>query len=71
VNSIAPGYTATEASLGQSTNKNTLDATIDAQALKRREEPGDLVGAAVFLASSDADFIAGHYLVVNGGSVMV
>jgi 3-oxoacyl-[acyl-carrier protein] reductase len=71
VNSIAPGYTATEASLGQSTNQVTLDATIDAQALKRREEPGDLVGAAVFLASADADFIAGHYLVVNGGSVMV
>jgi NAD(P)-dependent dehydrogenase (short-subunit alcohol dehydrogenase family) len=71
VNSIAPGYTATEASLGQSTSKQTFDGTIEAQALKRREEPTDLVGAAVFLASPDSDFVSGHYLVVNGGSVMV
>lgn len=71
VNSIAPGYTATEASLGQSTSQQTFEGTIEAQAIKRREEPDDLVGAAVFLASSDSDFVAGHYLVVNGGSVMV
>ena len=71
VNSIAPGYTATEASLGQSTSRATFDGTLEAQAIKRREEPADLVGAAVFLASSDSDFITGHYLVVNGGSVMV
>ncbi len=71
VNSIAPGYTATEASLGQPTSPDTFKTTIEAQALKRREEPTDLVGAAVFLASADSDFITGHYLVVNGGSVMV
>jgi len=71
VNSIAPGFTATEASLGQDGNDGAFDATIDMQALKRREEPVDLPGAAVFLASSDSDFVTGHYLVVNGGSVMV
>jgi 3-oxoacyl-[acyl-carrier protein] reductase len=71
VNSIAPGYTATEASLGQSTSKATFDGTLDAQALKRREEPSDLTGTAVYLASSDSDFVTGQYLVVNGGSVMV
>jgi 3-oxoacyl-[acyl-carrier protein] reductase len=71
VNSIAPGYTATEASLGQSSNANTTKATIDAQALKRREEPADLPGTAVFLASADSDFVTGQYIVVNGGSVMV
>jgi len=71
VNSIAPGYTATEASLGQSTSSMTFDGTIEAQALKRREEPSDLPGTAVYLASSDSDFVTGQYLVVNGGSVMV
>lgn len=71
VNSIAPGYTATEASIGQSTSGATFDGTLEAQALKRREEPSDLVGTAVFLASSDSDFITGQYIVVNGGSVMV
>lgn len=71
VNSIAPGYTATEASLGQASHENTLKMTIEAQAIKRREEPADLPGTAVFLASSDSDFISGQYIVVNGGSVMV
>jgi 3-oxoacyl-[acyl-carrier protein] reductase len=71
VNSIAPGYTATEASIGQSTSDATFSGTLEAQALKRREEPSDLVGTAVFLASSDSDFITGQYIVVNGGSVMV
>jgi NAD(P)-dependent dehydrogenase (short-subunit alcohol dehydrogenase family) len=71
VNSIAPGFTATEASLGQDGNEAAFQATVDMQCLKRREEPADLVGTAVFLASPDADFITGQYLVVNGGSVLV
>jgi 3-oxoacyl-[acyl-carrier protein] reductase len=71
VNSIAPGYTATEASLGQSSSEEAFKATIDAQCLKRREEPTDLPGTAVFLASADSDFITGQYIVVNGGSVLV
>jgi 3-oxoacyl-[acyl-carrier protein] reductase len=71
VNSIGPGFTATEASLVKKTSADTFKATIEAQCLKRREEPNDLVGAAVFLASADSDFITGQYLVVNGGGVMV
>jgi NAD(P)-dependent dehydrogenase (short-subunit alcohol dehydrogenase family) len=71
VNSIAPGFTATEASLGQDPDGAAFNATIDAQCLKRREEPTDLVGTAVFLASADSDFITGQYIVVNGGSVLV
>jgi 3-oxoacyl-[acyl-carrier protein] reductase len=71
VNSIAPGFTATEASLGPDGNKESFDATIDLQSLKRREEPNDLVGTAVFLASADSDFITGQYIIVNGGSVMM
>ncbi len=71
VNSIGPGFTATEASLGQDGNEGAFDATVDMQSIKRREEPSDLVGTAVFLASGDSDFITGQYIIVNGGSVMV
>lgn len=71
VNSIGPGFTATEASLGQDGNRGAFEATIDMQALKRREEPDDLVGTAVFLASADSDFITGQYIIVNGGSAMM
>ena len=71
VNSIAPGFTATEASLGQAGSSASFDATQEIQAIKRREEPGDLAGTAVFLASDDSDFITGQYIIVNGGSVMM
>ena len=71
VNSIAPGFTATEASLGQEGNQGSFEATVDMQCIKRREEPNDLVGTAVFLASADSDFITGQYIIVNGGSVMM
>jgi 3-oxoacyl-[acyl-carrier protein] reductase len=71
VNCIGPGFTATEASLGQDSSQAAFDATIEMQCLKRREEPADLPGTAVFLASADSDFITGHYIVVNGGSVLL
>ena len=71
VNSLAPGFTATEASLGMIGDDSHFDMTIGNSCLKRREEPEDLVGAAVFLASKDSDFITGQYIVVNGGSVLV
>ena len=71
VNSIGPGFTATEASLGQDGNKAAFDGTISGQAIKRREEPTDLPGTAVFLASADSDFITGHFITVNGGHTML
>jgi len=70
VNSIGPGFTATEASLGQGGNDDAFKGTIEAQCLKRREEPSDLPGTAVFLASSDSDFVTGQFIIVNGGNVL-
>jgi NAD(P)-dependent dehydrogenase (short-subunit alcohol dehydrogenase family) len=43
---------------------------LEIQYIKKREEPEDLVGAAVFLASKDADFITGHIIYVNGGATI-
>ena len=71
VNSIGPGFTATEASLGQDGNEAAFEATIEGQCLKRREEPDDLVGATLFLASADSDFISGQVIYVDGGTVML
>jgi NAD(P)-dependent dehydrogenase (short-subunit alcohol dehydrogenase family) len=71
VNAIGPGYTATEASLGQSGSEKIFENVLAAQSLKRREEPEDVAGAAVFLASKDSDFISGQFIIVDGGSVML
>jgi 3-oxoacyl-[acyl-carrier protein] reductase len=70
VNAIAPGLTATEAASVQTGAEEKFEATIELQCIKRREEPADLVGTAVFLASNEADFITGQCIFVNGGAVM-
>jgi 3-oxoacyl-[acyl-carrier protein] reductase len=38
------------------------------QIIRRNEEPSDLAGTVVFLASDDSDFITGQAINVNGGS---
>ena len=65
VNAIAPGLTPTEATmnLGEETFKHVAAA----QCIPRIEQPTDLVGTAVFLASRDSDFIAGQIIIVDGG----
>jgi 3-oxoacyl-[acyl-carrier protein] reductase len=71
VNAIAPGFTASEASFAQRDSDKTFDIVISDSSLQRREEPADLVGTAVFLASSDSDFITGQVIYVDGGTVML
>jgi 3-oxoacyl-[acyl-carrier protein] reductase len=71
VNAIGPGYTASEASLAQEGSDQTFEFATAAQAMHRREQPTDLVGAAVFLASDDSNFMSGQVLYIDGGTVML
>ena len=41
---------------------------VDQQIIKRSEEPADLAGTVIFLASEDSDFITGQTINVNGGA---
>ena len=71
VNAIAPGLTATEASLTKDGIEPLFDSVVEVQSLKRREEPEDLAGTAVFLASKDSNFITGQLIFVDGGNVIL
>ena len=67
VNAIAPGYMATD-----NTAPLRADPVRSRQILERIPagrwgDPRDIAGAAVFLASSAADYVHGHILVVDGG----
>ena len=71
VNTITPGYTRTEAAQGLADPETVarLQAwVVDQQIIKRSEEPADLAGTVVFLASEDSDFITGQTINVNGGA---
>ncbi|GGC78141.1 dehydrogenase [Tersicoccus solisilvae] len=65
VNTIAPGFTLTEASQGLMADAQTYG--VDRGALRRASQPEDIVGAALFLAGPDSAFISGQTLVVDGG----
>ena len=64
-NSVLPGLTNTQASAPQSEEQKR--STWEQQAIKRLGEPGDVVGAVLFLTSDDAAFITGQAIVVDGG----
>lgn len=69
VNCMTPGSTMSEESVSEEVRKRR-EGSIDKRAFRRIETPADIVGTAVFLASSDSDFITGQLLVVEGGGIM-
>jgi len=71
VNAIAPGLVASEASLSKAGIDKIFEGATSEQSIQRREQPADLVGTAVFLASADSDFISGQVIYVDGGTVML
>ncbi|MCL5076901.1 MAG: 3-oxoacyl-ACP reductase FabG [Actinobacteria bacterium] len=69
VNCVAPGSTLSEQNPDEEILAFRKSGAND-RAIKRVENPEDLVGAVAFFASPDSDFITGQTLVVDGGSFM-
>ena len=71
VNAIAPGLTMSEAVVDNPEWGGAAgDATVASRALKRPQQPADIVGTLLYLASDASDFVTGQTIVVDGGSVM-
>ena len=68
VHVLAPGLidTAFAASLPEEKRRRFAEAT----PLRRLGTPEDVAGAALFLASTEAEFLTGATMLVNGGTVM-
>lgn len=64
VNSISPGYTATEMTM---TVPQLHPVWIADTPMGRLAAPEEIAPAVIFLASSGASFITGHDLVIDGG----
>ena len=68
VNAIAPGFTMSEGVLNMpGTPPGLIDTLKESQCFKREEQPEDLVGTAVYLASDLSDFVTGQLIAVDGG----
>ncbi len=70
VNSLSPGFILSDTGLENRGHVEEERVPVrNSRAFKRDAYPEDLLGALVFLASSDSDFVTGQSLVVDGGSV--
>jgi len=67
INALAPGFTDTEASR---TIADVAKYDVSRTPIKRLEQPNDLIGALIFFASDESDFITGQTLLVDGGRAM-
>lgn len=68
VNCIAPGFTNSESAKSVIDDITKYDTSLTP--LGRLEQPEDLIGAVLFFAGDESDFITGQALVVDGGRYM-
>jgi NAD(P)-dependent dehydrogenase (short-subunit alcohol dehydrogenase family) len=71
VNTLAPGFTLSDTVVAQNPGhvQTARNRAVQARALRRDQHPQDLVGALVFLAAADSDFVTGQTIAVDGGNV--
>ncbi len=69
VNCMTPGSTMSEETVTDAVRQRRESSARD-RAFSRIELPEDITGTALFLASSDSDFMTGQLLLVDGGSNM-
>jgi NAD(P)-dependent dehydrogenase (short-subunit alcohol dehydrogenase family) len=69
VNCLTPGSTMSEEQVTDEVRARRASSA-GARAFKRVEVPEDITGTALFLASSDSDFMTGQLLVVEGGGIL-
>ncbi len=68
VNAVAPGFIATE--MVQSMPQKIIDAMVEKVPMKRMGTPEEIANVYAFLASSEASYINGAVISVDGGVVV-
>jgi NAD(P)-dependent dehydrogenase (short-subunit alcohol dehydrogenase family) len=70
VNTLAPGFILSDTGLENTAHVEEARIPVrNSRAFKRDAYPEDLLGALVFLASGDSDFVTGQTIAVDGGSI--
>jgi NAD(P)-dependent dehydrogenase (short-subunit alcohol dehydrogenase family) len=71
VNTLTPGFTMSDTIVAENPHHVATagQRSVASRALARHEHPQDLLGALIFLASADSDFITGQSIAVDGGNV--
>ena len=71
VNTLMPGFTLSDSIVNENPGhvETARNRAVASRALKRDMVPEDLLGALIFLASADSDFVTGQTIAVDGGNV--
>jgi NAD(P)-dependent dehydrogenase (short-subunit alcohol dehydrogenase family) len=71
VNTLAPGFTLSDTVVAENPEHVAVAGKISVagRAIRRDAHPQDLLGALIFLAGAESDFITGQTLAVDGGNV--
>ncbi len=71
VNTLSPGFTLSDTVVAENPQHVEVAGklSVAGRAIRRDAHPQDLLGALVFLASADSDFITGQTLAVDGGNM--
>jgi NAD(P)-dependent dehydrogenase (short-subunit alcohol dehydrogenase family) len=71
VNTLAPGFTLSDTVVAENPEHVAIAGklSVAGRAIRRDAYPQDLLGALIFLAAADSDFITGQTIAVDGGNV--
>ncbi|MGA2817023.1 MAG: SDR family oxidoreductase [Xanthobacteraceae bacterium] len=71
VNTLSPGFTLSDTVMAENPRHVEIAGklSVAGRAIRRDAHPQDLLGALVFLAGADSDFITGQTIAVDGGNV--
>src|ERR1700730_10873268 len=71
VNTLAPGFTMSDTVVAENPRhvETAGKLSVAGRAIRRDAYPQDLLGALIFLAAADSDFITGQTIAVDGGNV--
>jgi NAD(P)-dependent dehydrogenase (short-subunit alcohol dehydrogenase family) len=71
VNTLAPGFTLSDTVVAENPRHAEIAGklSVAGRAIRRDAYPQDLLGALIFLAAADSDFITGQTIAVDGGNV--
>jgi NAD(P)-dependent dehydrogenase (short-subunit alcohol dehydrogenase family) len=67
VNTVVPGFVATEAAAGHYADAGGVAVVAATVPLRRLATPDDVADACLFLASPRAAYVSGTYLILHGG----
>lgn len=71
INSLCPGFVLSDQILANPEKWGRfMEMAPQARLIKRDQQPEDLVGALIFLASSDSDFMTGQSITIDGGTTL-